>query len=116
MPVVWHCGFNGIVNNTMNIGQGNLYIGNTNTETQSIPRGQDQLINNVFGRGGSASNNNGVLPLIQYYGRKWTSNAAYGTSYIFGRVKPSFFDNSVPCLSTELNQPATTSDWWGGWE
>lgn len=116
MPVVWHCGFNGIVNNTMGIGQSNLYIVNSNTETQSIARGQDQLINNVFGRGGAASNNNGVLPLIQYYGRKWTSNGAYGTSYIFGRVKPSFFDNSVPCLSTELNQPATNSDWWGGWE
>lgn len=116
MPVVWHCGFNGIINNTMNLGQASLFIGNTNTEAQSIPRGADQLINNVFGRGGTASNNNGVLPMIQYYGRKRTSNGAYGTSYVSGRVKPSFFDNSVPCLSTELNQTATNSDWWGGWE
>ncbi len=116
MPVVWHCGFNGIVNNTSQQGVASLFIGTSNTETQSIPRGQDQLINNVFGRGGAANNNNGVLPLIQYYGRKWTSGGAYGTSYIFGRIKPSFFDNSVPCLSTELIQPQTNSDWWGGWE
>lgn len=116
MPVVWHCGFNGFINNASGQGQSGLFVGNTNTEANSIVRGADQMINNVFGRGGNANNNNGVLPLIQYYGRKWTSNGAYGTSYIFGRVKPSFFDNSVPCLSTELYQPTTKSDWWGGWE
>lgn len=116
MPVVWHCGFNGLLNNTIGQGQTALFIGTNNQETQSIVRGSDNLVNNIFGRGGSAFNNNGLLPLIQYYGRKWTSNAGYGSSYIFGRVKPSFFDNSVPCLSTELYQPLNQSDWWGGWE
>ncbi|EKR8463891.1 hypothetical protein P9J17_004339 [Salmonella enterica] len=116
MPVVWHCGFNGIINNTMNIGQENLYIGTKDTLSTSHALLNDNLINNVFGRGGNGNQNGGLLPLINYYGRKWTSNGAYGSSYVFGRVKPSFFDNSVPCLSSELSQPANQSDWWGGWQ
>lgn len=116
MPVVWHCGFNGIVNNTMNQGQTNLFIGNGDTGTVSHSLSADNLINNVFGRGGTGTQNGGLLPMITYYGRKWTSNGSYGTSYVFGRVKPSFFDNSVPCLSSEQSQPANQSDWWGGWQ
>ncbi|EDW7725067.1 hypothetical protein GTR06_004578 [Salmonella enterica] len=116
MPVVWHCGFNGIINNTMNIGQSNLFINNTDTATVSHQLSADNLINNIFGRGGVGNQNGGLLPMITYYGRKWTSNGSYGSSYVFGRVKPSFFDNSVPCLSSELSQPANNSDWWGGWQ
>ncbi|ENR0965191.1 hypothetical protein ACETN9_004390 [Salmonella enterica] len=116
MPVVWHCGFNGIINNTMNIGQGNLYINTSDTATVSHSLSADNLINNIFGRGGNGTQNGGWLPLITYYGRKWTSSGSYGSSYVFGRVKPSFFDNSVPCLSSEQSQPANNSDWWGGWQ
>lgn len=115
MPVVWHCGFNGVVNNTMGMGQSNLYIGNSDTVATSHFLSYDNLINNVFGRGGKGDQNGGFLPGITYYGRKWTSNGAYGSSYVFGRVKPSFFDNSVPCLSSEMSQPSNQSDWWGGW-
>lgn len=115
MPVVWHCGFNGIVNNTMGIGQSNLTITTNDTGAVSKALSSDNLINNVFGRG-NGYQNGGLLPLITYYGRKWTSSGSYGSSYIFGRVKPSFFDNSVPCLSTEQYQPSTNSDWWGGWQ
>lgn len=116
MPVVWHCGFNGIINNTMNIGQANLYINTGDTSTVSHALLNDNLINNIFGRGGIGNQNGGLLPLITYYGRKWSSSAGYGSSYVFGRVKPSFFDNSVPCLSSELSQPANQSDWFGGWQ
>ncbi|END3175327.1 hypothetical protein ABL052_004546 [Salmonella enterica] len=116
MPVVWHCGFNGIVNNTMAQGQSGLFIGNADTSAISHPTSNDNLVNNIFGRGGLGTQNGGLLPLINYYGRKWVSNGSYGSSYIFGRVKPSFFDNSVPCLSSELMQPANLSDWWGGWQ
>ncbi|EIR2036951.1 hypothetical protein LWN48_001701 [Salmonella enterica] len=115
MPVVWHCGFNGIVNNTMNQGQAGLFIDTNDTVMTSHAKDNNNLINNIFGRGGVGNQNGGLLPLITYYGRKW-SNTAYGTSYVFGRVKPSFFDNSVPCLSTEQYQPSTNSDWWGGWQ
>ncbi|EEI2164262.1 hypothetical protein GYD87_004478, partial [Salmonella enterica] len=106
MPVVWHCGFNGIINNTMNIGQGNLFIDTDDTGAVSHSLSADNLINNIFGRGGNGTQNGGLLPLITYYGRKWSSSGGYGSSYVFGRVKPSFFDNSVPCLSSELSQPA----------
>ncbi|EJW5439261.1 hypothetical protein OCH71_004348 [Salmonella enterica] len=116
MPVVWHCGFNGLINNTMNIGQGNLYINTSDTASVSHTLSGDNLINNIFGRGGNGTQNGGLLPLITYYGRKWTSSGSYGSSYVFGRVKPSFFDNSVPCLSSEQSQPANNSDWWGGWQ
>ncbi|AGO15193.1 hypothetical protein N351_gp39 [Salmonella phage iEPS5] len=115
MPVVWHCGFNGIINNTMSQGQSNLYIGTNDNWTVSQSLAANNLINSVFGRG-NGYQNGGFLPLITYYGRKWTSSGSYGSSYVFGRVKPSFFDNSVPCLSTEQYQPANTSDWWGGWQ
>lgn len=115
MPVVWHCGFNGIINNTMGQGQSNLFINTNDTTTVSHSLSNDNLINNVFGRG-NGYQNGGFLPLITYYGRKWSSSTGYGSSYVFGRVKPSFFDNSVPCLSTEQYQPATYSDWWGGWQ
>lgn len=116
MPVVWHCGFNGIINNTMNIGQGNLFINTNDTGAVSHSLSADNLINNIFGRGGNGTQNGGLLPIITYYGRKWTSSGSYGSSYVFGRVKPSFFDNSVPCLSSEQSQPANNSDWWGGWQ
>ncbi|EKO7480271.1 hypothetical protein P0673_004603 [Salmonella enterica] len=116
MPVVWHCGFNGIINNTMNIGQANLFIHTGDTGTVSHTLSSDNLINNIFGRGGIGNQNGGLLPLITYYGRKGYSGAGYGSSYVFGRVKPSFFDNSVPCLSSELSQPANQSDWFGGWQ
>ncbi|HHC2198918.1 TPA: hypothetical protein ACOSKI_004473 [Salmonella enterica] len=116
MPVVWHCGFNGIVNNTMNQGQAGLFINTNHTQASSTAMGGNNLINNIFGRGGNGDQNGGFLPLIRYYGRKWTSSAGYGSSYVFGRVKPSYFDNSVPCLSSELSQPANRSDWYGGWE
>lgn len=116
MPVVWHCGFNGIINNTMNQGQSNLFINTNDTAAASHQLSADNLINNIFGRGGIGNQNGGLLPMITYYGRKWTSNGAYGSSYVFGRVKPSFFDNSVPCLSSELSQPSNQSDWWGGWQ
>ncbi|ELF8096551.1 hypothetical protein RA357_004377 [Salmonella enterica] len=116
MPVVWHCGFNGIVNNTMNQGQSNLFINTNDTGAVSHSLSADNLINNIFGRGGNGTQNGGLLPMITYYGRKWTSSGGYGSSYVFGRVKPSFFDNSVPCLSSELSQPANNSDWWGGWQ
>ncbi|EAM4232830.1 hypothetical protein EAN16_21020 [Salmonella enterica] len=116
MPVVWHCGFNGIINNTMNIGQGNLFINTNDTGAVSHSLSADNLINNIFGRGGNGTQNGGLLPIITYYGRKWTSSGSYGSSYVFGRVKPSFFDNSVPCLSSEQSQPANKSDWWGGWQ
>ncbi|HCJ3569772.1 TPA: hypothetical protein NRQ42_003933 [Salmonella enterica subsp. enterica serovar Infantis] len=115
MPVVWHCGFNGIINNTMGQGQSNLFINTNDTTTVSHTLSTDNLINNVFGRG-NGTQNGGLLPLIQYYGRKWSPTAGYGSSYVFGRVKPSFFDNSVPCLSSEQSQPANNSDWWGGWQ
>ncbi|EDH5973158.1 hypothetical protein CB276_20065 [Salmonella enterica subsp. enterica serovar Typhimurium] len=115
MPVVWHCGFNGIINNTMGQGQSNLFINTNMTSGASYALAADNLINNVFGRGGNADQNGGALPLIQYYGRKWSSTAGYGNSYVFGRVKPSYFDNSVPCLSSELSQPTNQSDWYGGW-
>ncbi|EEM3179973.1 hypothetical protein XK49_20965 [Salmonella enterica subsp. enterica serovar Typhimurium] len=116
MPVVWHCGFNGIVNNTMNIGQTNLSITTSDTGTVSHSLSSDNLINNIFGRGGIGNQNGGLLPMITYYGRKWASSGNYGSSYVFGRVKPSFFDNSVPCLSSEQSQPANQSDWFGGWQ
>lgn len=116
MPVVWHCGFNGIITNTMGQGQSNLFINTNDTATASHVLSNDNLINNVFGRGGNGNQNGGFLPLINYYGRKWSSSGSYGSSYIFGRVKPSFFDNSVPCLSTEQYQPSNNSDWWGGWQ
>ncbi|ECY3719588.1 hypothetical protein AU665_17810 [Salmonella enterica subsp. enterica serovar Bonariensis] len=115
MPVVWHCGFNGIINNTMGQGQSNLYIGTNDNWTVSQSLASNNLINNVFGRGNGLQNG-GFLPIITYYGCKWTASAGYGSSYVFGRVKPSFFDNSVPCLSTEQYQPANTSDWWAGWQ
>ncbi|ENL9127449.1 hypothetical protein AB6J89_004656 [Salmonella enterica] len=115
MPVVWHCGFNGIINNTMNIGQAGLVINNNDTTSVSQTLSNDNLINNIFGRG-NGTQNGGLLPLINYYGRKWTSSDEYGSSYVFGRVKPSFFDNSVPCLSSELSQPANRSRWFGGWQ
>lgn len=115
MPVVWHCGFNGIINNTMSQGQSNLYIGTNDNWTVSQSLAANNLINNVFGRGNGLQNG-GFLPLITYYGCKWSSSAGYGSSYVFGRVKPSFFDNSVPCLSTEQYQPTNQSDWWGGWQ
>ncbi|EAW5620997.1 hypothetical protein FFZ91_13910, partial [Salmonella enterica] len=99
MPVVWHCGFNGIINNTMSQGQSNLFINTNDTVAGGHALSSDNLINNVFGRGNGLQNG-GFLPLITYYGCKWTANGAYGSSYVFGRVKPSFFDNSVPCLST----------------
>ncbi|EDR7202637.1 hypothetical protein CHO91_004417 [Salmonella enterica subsp. enterica serovar Javiana] len=115
MPVVWHCGFNGIVNNTMGQGQSNLFINTNDTNGASHSLSYDNLINNVFGRGANGDQNGGFLPGITYYGRKWVSNGSYGNSFVFGRVKPSFFDNSVPCLSSELSQPSNRSDWWGGW-
>ncbi|AZV00117.1 hypothetical protein CPT_Season12_035 [Salmonella phage Season12] len=116
MPVVWHCGFNGILNNTMGQGQANLNITTSNTNSASMSMSSDNLVNNIFGRGGNGDLNGGALPLIRYYGKKYTAGGSYGTSYVFGRVKPSFFDNSVPCLSTELYQPTTLSDWLAGWE
>ncbi|ECE7577393.1 hypothetical protein EUV68_10840 [Salmonella enterica subsp. enterica serovar Indiana] len=115
MPVVWHCGFNGIVNNTMSQGQSNLGINTNDTVAGGHPLSNDNLINNVFGRGNGLQNG-GLLPLINYYGCKWTSSSGYGSSYVFGRVKPSFFDNSVPCLSSEMYQPSNQSDWWAGWQ
>ncbi|EAA4270109.1 hypothetical protein DP815_21620 [Salmonella enterica subsp. enterica serovar Mikawasima] len=115
MPVVWHCGFNGIINNTMNIGQAGLFINTNDTTSVSHTLSNDNLINNIFGRG-NGTQNGGLLPLINYYGRKWSSSSGYGSSYVFGRVKPSFFDNSVPCLSSEQSQPANQSDWFGGWQ
>ncbi|EEJ3362163.1 hypothetical protein ABN82_003958 [Salmonella enterica subsp. enterica serovar Hadar] len=115
MPVVWHCGFNGIVNNTMNQAQTNLIINTNDTVAGGHALSQDNLINNVFGRGNGLQNG-GLLPMITYYGCKWSANRSYGSSYVFGRVKPSFFDNSVPCLSTEQYQPSNPSDWWGGWQ
>lgn len=116
MPVVWHCGFNGIVNNTMNQGQTNLSITTADTVSATHALSNDNLINNIFGRGGVGNQNGGLLPLITYYGSKWSSSSGYGSSYVFGRVKPSFFDNSVPCLSSEMYQPTNQSDWWGGWQ
>ncbi|EDG6582775.1 hypothetical protein B9C60_17090, partial [Salmonella enterica subsp. enterica serovar Typhimurium] len=68
MPVVWHCGFNGIINNTMGQGQSNLFINTNMTSGASYALSADNLINNVFGRGGNADQNGGALPLIQYYG------------------------------------------------
>lgn len=115
MPVVWHCGFNGIINNTMSQGQSNLFINTNDTVAGGHALSSDNLINNVFGRGNGLQNG-GFLPLITYYGCKWTTNGAYGSSYVFGRVKPSFFDNSVPCLSSEMYQPTNLSDWWAGWQ
>lgn len=116
MPVVWHCGFNGIVNNTMGQGLSNLTITSADTASATLALSNDNLINNIFGRGGVGNQNGGLLPLITYYGGKWTSKGLYGSSYVFGRVKPSFFDNSVPCLSSEMYQPSAQSDWWGGWQ
>ncbi|EOB9828552.1 hypothetical protein ACIZO5_004098, partial [Salmonella enterica subsp. enterica serovar Chester] len=116
MPVVWHCGFNGIVNNTMGQGLSNLTITSADTASATLALSNDNLINNIFGRGGVGNQNGGLLPLITYYGGKWTSTGLYGSSYVFGRVKPSFFDNSVPCLSSEMYQPYAQSDWWGGWQ
>lgn len=116
MPVVWHCGFNGFINNASGQGQSNLFINTNDTVAGGHSLSTDNLINNVFGRGGNGNQNGGLLPTITYYGCKWTASGSYGSSYVFGRVKPSFFDNSVPCLSTEQYQPTTTSDWWGGWQ
>ncbi|WOZ15276.1 hypothetical protein [Salmonella phage STP-3] len=116
MPVVWHCGFNGFINNTSGQGQGGLNITTGNTQATGTAMDSNNMINNVFGRGGNGDQNGGALPLIRYYGKKYTSGGNYGTSYVFGRVKPSFFDNSVPCLSNELYQPTTLSDWFSGWE
>ncbi|AQY55211.1 hypothetical protein BSPM4_0035 [Salmonella phage BSPM4] len=115
MPVVWHCGFNGFINNASGQGQSNLFINSNDTGTVSHSLSSDNLINHVFGRG-NGNQNGGLLPMITYYGRKWSSSGSYGSSYIFGRVKPSFFDNSVPCLSTEQYQPSNQSDWLGGWQ
>lgn len=116
MPVVWHCGFNGFINNTMSQGQAGLVITTNNTQASSTAMDSNNMINNVFGRGGKGDQNGGALPLIRYYGRKYTPGGSYVASYVFGRVKPSFFDNSVPCLSNELYQPTTLSDWFAGWE
>lgn len=115
MPVVWHCGFNGIINNTMSQGQSNLFINTNDNVAGGHSLSSDNLINNVFGRGNGLQNG-GFLPLITYYGCKWATSGSYGSSYAFGRVKPSFFDNSVPCLSTEQYQPSNQSDWWAGWQ
>ncbi|ENY5930077.1 hypothetical protein ACJAK9_004418, partial [Salmonella enterica subsp. enterica serovar Newport] len=68
MPVVWHCGFNGIVNNTMGKGLSNLTITSADTASATLALSNDNLINNIFGRGGVGNQNGGLLPLITYYG------------------------------------------------
>ncbi|AKJ73921.1 minor structural protein [Salmonella phage 37] len=82
MPVVWHCGFNGFINNASGQGQSNLFINTNDTVAGGHSLSNDNLINNVFGRGGNGTQNGGFLPLINYYGCKWSSSAGYGSSYV----------------------------------